>query len=96
MNAVPRSAQQLMRAVDLGDLRLARRIYYTQILPLVDVLACNNNPTGTIKAGVRARGVEVGVPRRPGRDVGPADRELLARLIADVARAEAGTAADLA
>ncbi len=94
MNVVPRSAQQLMRAVDeLGDLSLARRIYYRQILPVVDVLARNYNPTGTIKAGVCARGVDVGVPRRPGRGVGPPDREHLERLVADIARAEAETAA---
>lgn len=97
MNVVPRSAQQLMRAVgELGDLRLARRIYYVQILPVVDVLARNYNPTGTIKAGVCARGVNVGGPRRPGRSVGPADRKLLEKLVADIARAEAGTAAELA
>jgi 4-hydroxy-tetrahydrodipicolinate synthase len=89
MNAVPRSAQQLMRAVhDRGDLVLARRIYYTQILPLVDVLVENFNPTGTIKAAVRARGVDVGVPRRPGRDVGPVDWAHLQRLMAKVVRAE--------
>jgi 4-hydroxy-tetrahydrodipicolinate synthase len=97
MNDVPRSAQQLMWAVgELGDLRLARRIYYTQILPLVDVLARNCNPTGTIKAGVCARGVDVGNPRRPGRSVGTADHELIERLMADIALAEAETAAELA
>ncbi len=96
MNVVPRSAQQLMRAVsELGNLHLARRIYYNQILPVVDVLARNNNPTGTIKAGVCARGVEVGVPRRPGQGVGPADREYLERLVADIACAETEVAAEL-
>jgi len=86
-----------MHAVgELSDLRLARRIYYAQILPLVDLLARNYNPTGTIKAGVCARGVDVGRPRRPGRSVGPADRELLERLTADIARAEAEIAAELA
>jgi 4-hydroxy-tetrahydrodipicolinate synthase len=93
MNVAPRSAQQLMRAVaERGDLHLARRIYYTQILPLVDVLARNDNPTGTIKAGVCARGVEVGAPRRPGHPVSAADQELLARLVAGIAQAEAETA----
>jgi 4-hydroxy-tetrahydrodipicolinate synthase len=95
MNAVPRSAQQLMRAVARGDLVLARRIYYTQILPLVDVLAANSNPTGTIKAAVRARGVEVGAPRRPGSDVGPGDWQRIQRLMGEVARAEEQTAAEL-
>ena len=111
MNVAPRSAQQLMRAVascvpscvgtgvtggELCDLRLARRIYYTQILPVVDVLVRNYNPTGTIKAGVCARGVDVGLPRRPGHGVGAADREYLDKLVAGIARAEAETAAEMA
>jgi 4-hydroxy-tetrahydrodipicolinate synthase len=96
MNAVPRSAQQLMRAVELGDLSLARRIYYHQVLPLVDVLAANNNPTGTIKAAVRARGVAVGLPRQPGSDVGPEDLARLDRLMAEIADAEQESAAYLA
>lgn len=97
MNVVPRSAQQLMRAVmELGDLPLARRIYYEQVLPVVDVLVQNCNPTGTIKAGVCARGVEVGVPRRPGRGVGPADRDHLSKLMAGITQAEAWIAAEMA
>ena len=88
MNAVPRSAQQLVRAVALGDLALARQIYYGQILPLVDVLAANYNPTGTIKAAVRARGVDVGPPRRPGSDVSPEDWQRLQLLMAGIALAE--------
>ena len=97
MNVAPRSAQQLSCAVsEMGDLELARRIYYQQILPVVDVLAGNFNPTGTIKAGVCARGVDVGVPRRPGHDVGATDREHLQRLAEEIARAEAETAAALA
>jgi 4-hydroxy-tetrahydrodipicolinate synthase len=96
MNVVPRSAQQLICAVSgMGNLELARRIYYQQILPVVDLLAANFNPTGTIKAGVRARGVDVGIPRRPGHDVGTADREHLQKLAEEVARAEAETAAAL-
>jgi len=97
MNVVPRSAQQLVRAVaDLGDLRLARHIYYNQVLPVVDLLVRNNNPTGTIKAGVRARGVEVGSPRRPGSRVSAADQAALDGLVANIARLEAETAAELA
>jgi 4-hydroxy-tetrahydrodipicolinate synthase len=96
MNAVPRSAQQLMQAVvEFSDLALARRIYYDQILPLVDVLTANHNPTGTIKAAVRARGLDVGVPRRPGQDVGPADQGRLRQLMAGIAHAEAQTAVAL-
>jgi 4-hydroxy-tetrahydrodipicolinate synthase len=95
MNAVPRSAQQLVQAMARGDLALARRIYYAQILPLVDVLARNYNPTGTIKAAVRARGVDVGTPRRPGSDVLPADWQHLLALMAKIALAEDQTAVNL-
>jgi 4-hydroxy-tetrahydrodipicolinate synthase len=94
MNVVPRSAQQLMQAVvQRRDLALARRVYYRQILPLVDILLGNNNPTGTIKAGVEARGVHVGAPRRPGHTVGADDRRRLERLAVDLARSEAESAA---
>lgn len=96
MNAVPGSAQQLMRAVEGGDLDLARRIYYAQILPLVDLLAANKNPTGTIKAAVRARGLDVGGPRRPGGDVGSGDWVRIQRLMGEVVRAEERTAVELA
>jgi 4-hydroxy-tetrahydrodipicolinate synthase len=97
MNAVPRSAQQLMQAVvELGDLEMARRIYYQQVLPLVDVMSRNHNPTGTIKAGVCARGVDVGAPRRPGSAVGPADRVIIEQLMSEIARAEESIAAEVA
>lgn len=66
MNVAPRSAEQLVRAMAAGDLELGRRIYFDQILPLADLVAASNNPTGTIKAGVAFRGVDVGAPRRPG------------------------------
>jgi 4-hydroxy-tetrahydrodipicolinate synthase len=83
MNIVPRSARQLMRAV-VKDLNLARRIYYRQILPFVDMMSRNFNPTGTIKAGVCARGVKVGAPRRPGNPVSGEDQRLLERLVREV------------
>ncbi|MEW5724177.1 MAG: dihydrodipicolinate synthase family protein [Thermodesulfobacteriota bacterium] len=97
MNDVPRSARQLMQAVHTkGDLSLARRIYYRQILPLVDVMVRNFNPTGTIKAGVSARGVAVGGPRRPGHSVGPEDGLIIGRLMEEAAQAEAAAALELA
>lgn len=96
MNATPRSARQLMDAVcRFGDLTLARRIYYTQLLPLVDILASNFNPTGTIKAGVCARGVAVGVPRRPGSTVGPQDQSKIERLVGEIEKAEQAVAREL-
>ena len=47
----------------------ARRLYFERILPVVDMLDRTSNPTGTIKAGVRLRGIDVGVPRPPGQDL---------------------------
>jgi 4-hydroxy-tetrahydrodipicolinate synthase len=88
MNIVPKSARQLFRAMGLNDLPLARRIYYRQILPFVEVMTRNFNPTGTIKAGVCARGIEVGLPRKPGSGVSPADKAHLERLAAEVIQAE--------
>ncbi len=96
LNLVPCSAQQMIRAVvELGDYHLARRIYYDQILPVVDVLARNQNSTGTIKAAVCARGVNVGVPRRPGRAISGPDLGPLESVVAGVTRAEARTARDM-
>ncbi|MEZ4315200.1 MAG: dihydrodipicolinate synthase family protein [Polyangiaceae bacterium] len=90
MNVVPRSARQLMQAMnEVADLAIARRIYYRQVLPVVDVLARNLNPTGTIKFGVTARGVDVGVPRRPGHTVGEDDARVLSTLVRDIALEEA-------
>lgn len=90
MNVAPRSARQLMRAMnELSDLALARRIYYRQILPFVDVLARNLNPTGTIKYGVCARGVDVGVPRRPGHTVSDEDARFLSALAREIEQEEA-------
>ena len=92
MNGAPRSARQLMRAMQQPDgLALARQIYYGQILPVVDVLMKNYNPTGTIKATVRARGVALGVPRRPGSDIDSRDWQFLTQLIAAIAEKEAET-----
>jgi dihydrodipicolinate synthase/N-acetylneuraminate lyase len=91
MNVVPRSARQLMDAVIVDrDLVRARHIYYRRILPLVDLMLHNSNPTGTIKAGLRARGVDVGVPRRPGSGVSPADADTLAAFAALVDAEERG------
>ena len=74
MNAAPRSARRMMRLIlNDRDLAAARDIYYRHLLPLVDLMARNSNPTGTIKAAMRARGLPAGIPRRPGSDVSAAD-----------------------
>jgi 4-hydroxy-tetrahydrodipicolinate synthase len=89
LNVVPRSGRQLLRAIhELRDLDLARRIYFEQILPLVDAMEKTSNPTGTIKAGLRARGLDVGIPRRPGQDLLAAERVELEKTIEVIARIE--------
>lgn len=89
LNVVPLSGRQLLRAVhELSDLELARRIHFEQILPLVEVMDKTSNPTGTIKAGMRARGLDVGAPRRPGQDLLPAERLELEGIVDAIARCE--------
>ena len=48
-----------------------------------------------VVARLAQMGVEVGAPRRPGHAVGPADREAIERLVADIARAEEQIAEEL-
>ena len=97
LNVVPRSGKQLMQAVlDAGDLELARQIYTQQILPTVDVIRDSLNPTGTIKAGVSLRGVDVGKPRRPGSALGDAHRARLGVHLREIDALEQTTAAALA
>jgi 4-hydroxy-tetrahydrodipicolinate synthase len=89
LNVVPRSGRQMMDAIfEKRDLPLARQIYYRRILPLVDTLERNNNPTGTIKAGLRARGLKVGIPRRPGSDVSRADAAKLSERVTSIVEEE--------
>lgn len=85
MNAAPRSARRMMRLIrEHRDLAAARDVYYRHLLPLVDLMVRNSNPTGTIKTAMRARGLDAGVPRKPGRDVSADDMAALrewARLV---------------
>jgi len=89
MNVVPGAARRMLHRIRTErDLAGARAVYYDLVLPLVDLMFRTENPTGTIKAGLRARGVEVGVPRRPGGDV-PAEAAAWLRTFASrVAAAE--------
>jgi 4-hydroxy-tetrahydrodipicolinate synthase len=89
MNVVPRSAAQLYEVViHVGDLPLARDIYYRQVLPISDVIEETTNPAGTIKAGLRIRGVPVGIPRAPGSDLTPEQIERLEAVIGEIAERE--------
>ncbi len=82
LNVVPREARAMLHAVTRdGDLARARTIYYERVLPLVDLMFETSNPTGVIKAGLRAQGVDVGVPRPPGSDLAAGDLARLAPLV---------------
>lgn len=88
LNTVPRAAQQLTRAGgERGHHRLAHCIYCDQNLPVVGIRGCNQNQVGTIRAAKCDPRVNVGVLRRTGL-------ELLEGLTAQIAQAEARTAAE--
>lgn len=92
MNVVPRSASQLHRAmVRNGNLTLARRIYFRQVLPISDMIEETNNPTGTIKAGLRIRGIPVGTPRPPGSDLTAGQFDRLEEIMEEVIMLEGET-----
>lgn len=96
LNVVPRSGLQLLRAVhERGDLGLARRVYYRHILPVFDVLRRSTNPTGTLKAGLVAQGIDVGAPRRPGRPLSGEHKATLEGHLRTLAELEAGVDAEL-
>jgi 4-hydroxy-tetrahydrodipicolinate synthase len=97
LNVVPRSGRQLMTAVlDRRDLALARRVYSAQVLPVFDVLRRSANPTGTLKAGLRLQGFDVGAPRRPGRALDGEPLEALEAHVRALPALEARAEADLA
>ncbi len=89
MNVAPKSSIAMMEAiVKHGDLKAARDIYDQHLLPIVDAMEKSNNPTGTIKAGLRARGVNVGIPRRPGTDLNADEMNSLKTLVDKIIDAE--------
>lgn len=88
LNVVPLSGKHLMQSVAEGDLARARRIYHRQILPVFSIIRRSANPTGTIKYGVHLRGVNVGVPRRPGRPLAEAYRAELAGYVREIEERE--------
>ena len=88
LNVVPASGKHLMQAVAGNDLDRARQIYHRQILPVFGVIRQSSNPTGTIKHGVTLRGVDVGVPRRPGRPLDEMYRGELQRIVREVEESE--------
>ncbi len=96
LNVMPRSGRQLMRAVQMGDLELARRINREQILPTFQVIQSSLNPSGTIKHGLACRGIDVGIPRRPGSPLDPVHQVMLRRHVEDLGDLEPASERDLA
>jgi 4-hydroxy-tetrahydrodipicolinate synthase len=95
LNVVPRSGRQLMRAIDMGDLGLARRINARQILPTFHVIQGSLNPTGTIKHGLACRGIDVGIPRRPGNPLDLRHQDMLRQHVEQLSDLERAAEADL-
>jgi 4-hydroxy-tetrahydrodipicolinate synthase len=83
LNVVPRAGSELMSAVEARDLERARRVYFERKLPLVAILDSTTKPTGTIKAGVRLRGIDAGVPRPPGQDLLASELRELEAILSD-------------
>jgi len=54
-----------------------------------------STPQEPIKAGVCARGANVGVPMRPGNSIGLEDRGRIERFAAEIERAEESVAQEL-
>ena len=97
LNVVPRSGRQLLRAVDeRGDMALARRIYYGQVLPVFDVLRRSSNPHGHPQGWPVPPGIDVGLPRRPGRALEGEHVAMLERHLRALPELEASTEKDLA
>lgn len=89
MNVAPRSAKEMMNAMLLhGDYARARSIYFDQLLPIVDIIAASRNPMGTIKAGLRARGLDMGLPRKPGTDLAVEHQSSLKKLLEHIKAVE--------
>lgn len=62
-NLIPQLTIDLYEATQAGDLRKARELFYKQ-LPVLEFILKGGLPT-TIKAGLRLKGFEAGVPRSP-------------------------------
>lgn len=81
LNILPEAGAALLTETNPAA---ARDIYYRRILPLADWMSLTNNPTGVIKAGVAARGIVCGVPRRPARPLPPELAAQLAKTIEEI------------
>ncbi|MGZ8224514.1 MAG: dihydrodipicolinate synthase family protein [Methylobacter sp.] len=62
-NLIPEWTLRLYEASVAGDLKQAREVFYKQ-LPLLQFILKGGLPT-TIKAGLKLRGFDAGVPRKP-------------------------------
>ncbi|ELX10603.1 dihydrodipicolinate synthase DapA [Janthinobacterium sp. HH01] len=69
----------LYEAVAAGELATARALFYRQ-LPLLQFIVKGGLPT-TIKAGLRLRGFDAGVPRAPLQPLTAADTDVLAGIL---------------
>jgi 4-hydroxy-tetrahydrodipicolinate synthase len=78
-NLIPEWTLRLYEASVAGDLKQAREVFYKQ-LPLLQFILKGGLPT-TIKAGLKLRGFEAGVPRKPLLPLDTAGQNELAEML---------------
>lgn len=78
-NLIPDLTLQLYQAIVAGDLKRATQVFYRQ-LPVLEFILKGGLPT-TIKAGLKLRGFDVGVPRAPLTALSEEGRTILDELL---------------
>ncbi|WP_086930278.1 dihydrodipicolinate synthase family protein [Agarilytica rhodophyticola] len=79
-NLLDKQPKKLFEYVSQGDLQSARAIFYQQ-LPMLRFIVASNIPR-TIKAGLKVRGIDAGLPRKPLRGPVAEEQTLLQELMA--------------
>lgn len=79
-NLLDKQPKKLFEYVSQGDLQSARAIFYQQ-LPILRFIVASNIPR-TIKAGLKVRGIDAGLPRKPLRGPVAEEQTLLQELMA--------------
>jgi 4-hydroxy-tetrahydrodipicolinate synthase len=78
-NLIPKLTLDLFAAVSNGALDEARKLFYKQ-LPVLEFILKGGLPT-TVKAGLRIKGFEAGVPRAPLKPLADAQVQILKELL---------------
>jgi 4-hydroxy-tetrahydrodipicolinate synthase len=79
---IPDLTLQLYQAVTSGHMHMARELFYKQ-LPLLQFILKGGLPK-TIKAGLKLKGLDVGIPRKPVLPLDQAGREQLTQILKEL------------